>query len=144
MKESTTTEIRHYKDVEDENVKQMLTEEILDPDSIIKLSQEDVNRFLSNRGTLLKVFSKGNDPRETVSDAFSNAKYEDREVYDSQHLLVNVIISKDMQFEGQMALMDELKVQFDKYATEDATILWALIRKEQEQPIHVLLYAIFQ
>ena len=69
----------------------MLTEEILDPDSIIKLSQEDVNRFLSNRGTLLKVFSKGNDPRETVSDAFSNAKYEDREVYDSQHLLVNVI-----------------------------------------------------
>ncbi len=122
----------------------MLTEEILDPDSIIKLSQEDVNRFLSNRGTLLKVFSKGNDPRETVSDAFSNAKYEDREVYDSQHLLVNVIISKDMQFEGQMALMDELNVQFDKYATEDATILWALIRKEQEQLIHVLLYAIFQ
>lgn len=53
----------------------MLTEEILDPDSIIKLSQEDVNKFLSNRGTLLKVFSKGNDPRETVSDAFSNAKY---------------------------------------------------------------------
>ena len=52
MKESTTTEIRHYKDVVDENVKQMLTEEILDPDSIIKLSQEDVNRFLSNRGTL--------------------------------------------------------------------------------------------
>lgn len=144
MKESTTTEIRHYKDVVDENVKQMLTEEILDPDSIIKLSQEDVNRFLSNRGTLLKVFSKGNDPRETVSDAFSNAKYEDREVYDSQHLLVNVIISKDMQFEGQMALMDELNVQFDKYATEDATILWALIRKEQEQLIHVLLYAIFQ
>ena len=75
MKESTTTEIRHYKDVVDENVKQMLTEEILDPDSIIKLSQEDVNKFLSNRGTLLKVFSKGNDPRETVSDAFSNAKY---------------------------------------------------------------------
>ena len=144
MKESTTTEIRHYKDVVDENVKQMLTEEILDPDSIIKLSQEDVNRFLSNRGTLLKVFSKGNDPRETVSDAFSNAKYEDRKVYDSQHLLVNVIISKDMQFEGQMALMDELNVQFDKYATEDATILWALIRKEQEQLIHVLLYAIFQ
>lgn len=69
---------------------------------------------------------------------------EDREVYDSQHLLVNVIISKDMQFEGQMALMDELNVQFDKYATEDATILWALIRKEQEQLIHVLLYAIFQ
>lgn len=64
-------DITHYTSVDD--IKEAIIEEFCNPDSILRLSKDDLDKFLSlskDSDSIFKVIASGHNPHDTIMEAF--------------------------------------------------------------------------
>ena len=122
-------EIKHY---ECQEIQEEIFEEFSDPDSIIRLSKENIEQFLSlySKGnSIVRIISAGDDAHETIKEGLKATQK-------AKAVLLNIITSKSKALEATNELSDQYCF------SEDLPFYWALTLQENKN-ITLNLYLLY-
>jgi hypothetical protein len=114
-------EIKHY---ECQEIQEEIFEEFSDPDSIIRLSKENIEQFLSlySKGnSIVRIISAGDDAHETIKEGLKTV-----DIQNAKAVLLNIITSKSKALEATNELSDQYCF------SEDLPFYWALTLQENK------------
>ena len=114
-------EIKHY---ECQEIQEEIFEEFSDPDSIIRLSKENIEQFLSlySKGnSIVRIISAGDDAHETIKEGLKAV-----DIQNAKAVLLNIITSKSKALEATNELSNQCCF------SDDIPFYWALTLQENK------------
>lgn len=129
MKEKTTKEMKSLLINANAEKRNEILVNFIDEKGLVRLSYDDINRFLNQEGVLIKRDVKKNNAAEAIKELSDSIQYCGYGVNDAKALLLGLTVSSDRSFKESIELLDYLNGWLNGLDNFEV-VLWSLKLEE--------------